>query len=124
MVALLACETENHTFILYTETMEIHDIAMAKMETTHKLTVELKERIDSLKNSATPDSLKIAQFESFIQDLELADDGMMEWMGNFEIELKDVDTDESRIYFEEEKKKVTQVNNFYDDVIMKVSAEL
>ncbi|MBT8231640.1 MAG: hypothetical protein HKO66_12455 [Saprospiraceae bacterium] len=85
---------------LYTEVIAIHDEVMPKMSTIHKL----KKKLKKIENGVVTKVL--------IDNLDKADEGMMQWMEDFAVFKKmDDKSDEEKIKFlEEEKEKITKVS--------------
>ncbi|UII21104.1 hypothetical protein [Fulvivirga ligni] len=94
---------------LYDEVMDIHDAIMPEMDNIMKLKGELQEKYDIGKdqNSLSEDELKT--YESAIQELEKADDVMMDWMHKFEPQDDNPDHDAVMDYYKNEKEKISDV---------------
>ncbi len=84
---------------LIDEVMAIHDDVMPKTATIHRLKKKLK------KNTSEKDQASIT---SVIEQLDLADEGMMQWMENWE-KPKGKTFDEAKAYLLAEKDKIVKV---------------
>ena len=95
---------------LYDEVMEIHDAIMPRMDDIMKLKGDLREQLDKLKEATDAVAAEKSQaMEEIIQQLEDADEGMMNWMRNFR-PLEDSTAYEDAInYLEEQKKGIEEV---------------
>lgn len=95
---------------LYDEVMEIHDAIMPRMDDIMQLKGDLREQLDQLKEATDAVTAeKSKAIEEIIQQLEDADEGMMNWMRNFR-PLEDSTTYEDAIqYLEEQKKGIEEV---------------
>ncbi len=108
-----SCQSDDPNHIkeeaLKDELMVIHDEVMPKMGEVNKLRNEL---VTLSEKSNTTDSLAIASIKETIQYLEQADEGMMDWMGEFKrpSKLRKSKTHEEILaYLEDEKQKVQKV---------------
>ncbi len=91
------------------EVMVIHDEVMPKMGEINRLR---KKLINLKEEGQIPDSMSIEPINEAIEYLEKADDGMMDWMGEFDSpsKLRGKKThEEIMAYLKEEKVKVEQV---------------
>ena len=95
---------------LYDEVMEIHDAIMPRMDDIMKLKGDLREQLDQLKEATDAVAAeKSKAMEEIVQQLEDADEGMMNWMRNFR-PLEDSTAYEEAIqYLEEQKKGIEEV---------------
>ena len=102
LILLSACKqnkTASPADILHDEVMVIHDKVMPEMKTIHNL----KKELEALKTPET-DSLIMAR----VSELNQSDEAMMAWMDNF----SEPDGEEAKVtYLQEEKKKITEVND-------------
>lgn len=102
LILLFACKqnkTASPADILHDEVMVIHDKVMPEMKTIHNL----KKELEALKTPET-DSLIMAR----VSELNQSDEAMMAWMDNF----SEPDGEEAKVtYLQEEKKKITEVND-------------
>ncbi|MDF1695991.1 MAG: hypothetical protein P1U56_09175 [Saprospiraceae bacterium] len=102
----LACKDTTKTANLEAEVIAIHDEVMPKMGDIHLAKKNLRKILTSTEN----DSVK-TQVLSIITDLENADEGMMEWMANWNVPE---DNNEKINYLGQEKINITKVK---DDMI-------
>jgi len=84
---------------LFDEVMVIHDDVMPKTATIHRLKKKLK------KNKGD-DNLE--SINKVIEQLDIADEGMMQWMEDFE-KPKGKPFEEAKAYYENEKIRITKV---------------
>jgi len=84
---------------LFDEVMVIHDDVMPKTATIHRLKKKLKKNQQGENTAA---------FTAVIEQLDIADDGMMQWMQDFE-KPKGQPFEEAKAYYEGEKVKITKV---------------
>jgi len=84
---------------LFDEVMVIHDDVMPKTATIHRLKKKLK------KNQQEDNQ---AAFNAVIEQLDIADEGMMQWMENWK-KPKGKAYEEAKAYYENEKVKITKV---------------
>ncbi len=102
LILLSACKqnkTASPADILHDEVMVIHDKVMPEMKTIHNL----KKELEALKTPET-DSLIMAR----VSELNQSDEAMMAWMDKF----SEPDGEEAKVtYLQEEKKKITEVND-------------
>lgn len=119
-----SCQKENKTLVTFDETMEIHDIAMAKMEDLYVLKRSLKKLKDSLVVGEVVDSARMEKISQVIIDLDASDEAMMSWMHQFETQYKDDDTEENLKYYLGQKEMVMEVNTKMDNSITNAGAIL
>lgn len=105
---------------LFGEVMAIHDEVMPQMSKLYNLKKSLAEKTETLGDSA-PDMATRTQIEAAMQLLEKADEGMMNWMRNFE-DPGDSDVEKATAYLEKEKEKVLEVQQWMNEGIQ--AAEL
>ncbi|WP_020530397.1 hypothetical protein [Flexithrix dorotheae] len=108
-------ETENPAELKEQEVMEIHDIAMAKMEIIYNYEVKLKAKLAD----QGPDSTKINQY---LEDLSIAHESMMNWMRNYKKPDGTRPQQEVITYLEKEKIKIEEVNTFTHKAIAQAEA--
>ena len=109
---LIACKknTEDKQKVMIDEVMAIHDEVMPKMDEI----MSLKSSLDSA-IKVSPDSAKAKKMYS---SLQLADDGMMDWMENYDSEsVKGKSQEEISKYFADQKTKITEVKVLTDKSI-------
>lgn len=84
---------------LFDEVMVIHDDVMPKTAVIHRLKKKLKK---------STEEENLGTVTSVIEQLDIADEGMMQWMENFK-KPKNQPFEESKAYYEGEKVKITKV---------------
>jgi len=90
---------ENKT--LESQVLAIHDEVMPEMGNIHAA----KKQLRNVMNETQNDSL-ITKILQLIDNLEKADEGMMDWMGKWDVPEKDP---EKTNYLQAEKNKITKV---------------
>lgn len=97
----------------YAEVMRIHDEAMPRMGQIHNIKRQLEQQSNGLDTtSATWDSVMY-----FVDKLEEADEGMLEWMAAFKDPRKKQEDAKAREYLDEEIERVTKVAEDIDQSI-------
>ena len=112
---LLSCTMKVTERNDYQQVMKVHDDAMARMGEIY----EVKRTIEDLSNSIE-DSIQLVEAKEIITSLEMADEGMMQWMAAFRIP-DDVSNASLESYFFEEQKKVNIVSNSINEAIDKAN---
>ncbi len=102
---IVGCRSDPHdreVKTLYDEVIRIHDEVMPEISTINKLRRKIKKQ-------ESQDSIS----QSLITRLQQADDGMMDWMSDFQVYKSYKDsTKESKLkYLESEKIKITKVSD-------------
>lgn len=100
---------------LFSEVMKIHDEAMARMGELNTLKRELQSeqmKVDS--TSRLYDSLT-----SLVLQLERADEGMFNWMGEFKDPRTSLSQENAKVYLEGQ---LNMVNKVADDIDNSISA--
>ncbi len=93
---------------LMDEVMEIHDEVMPKMSDTHRLRKGLKKE---LKKEIEEVSEVRGQILDNIKALEVADDGMMDWMKNYKKLRKLEEGVNPMDYYKQEKINIQKVSD-------------
>lgn len=96
---------------LFDKVIGIHDEVMPKMSTILFLESQISKRILELdsSNEKTPEEIKI--YKDQIARLQIADEAMMQWMRNFEINQEGWSHDSIMSYLEVEKKSISLVRD-------------
>ena len=84
------------------EVMEVHDVTMAFMDEIHNSISEL-ETLKSNNDSTNPN------VDSAIQQLEIADENMMNWMRNYREPKDTINYDMAKKYLLEQKAEIQKV---------------
>jgi len=102
---IISCELKAEEIEkLKSETIAIHDEVMPKMDNIMKLKTSLKTELDSLSNE---DSTNV---QGLIISLENADKAMMNWMRNYDPQMKDMSDDEKIEYLKNQKSSIQEVS--------------
>lgn len=96
---------------LYDEVIGIHDEVMPKMSTLLSLENQLKEKIQELDASEINNAEEIKKLHDQISELQVADEAMMHWMRNFQVDQEGWSHDSIISYMEYEKKQISQVKD-------------
>lgn len=120
VLALSACndganETQQKQETLETEVMDLHDEAMADMGKIYRLRRNLTSLRDTLQ-AQSADTATIRLLTQRIQDLEKADEAMMEWMRQYKVP----DTlahEQAMLYLNTEHRKMERVKSLMDSTI-------
>ncbi|WP_253403317.1 hypothetical protein [Pontibacter sp. HSC-36F09] len=116
---LIACQggasEEDRQQTLETEVMDLHDEAMADMSRIYRMRRNLTSLRDTLQAQSS-DTATISLLTRRIQELEQADEAMMEWMRQY----KSPDTlahQQAMLYLQQEHEKMTRVKTLMDSTI-------
>ena len=96
---------------VWSEMMEIHDAVMPKMADMNRISRELKPYMEE---GALEDKTLLEEVNLALKQLETADEGMMDWMGELQqLKVLRADKDHEAImaYLEAEKEKITKVQD-------------
>lgn len=96
---------------LYDDVIGIHDEVMPKMSTLLSLEKQLKEKIQKVDTSETNSAEEIKKLNDQILELQVADEAMMQWMRNFQVDQEGWSHDSVMSYMEQEKKNISLVRN-------------
>lgn len=100
---------------LFEEVMLVHDEVMPKMGSLRALSSELSQKADSLAlDSLVGNSSKINEMRNLSKRLKEANEGMMEWMRQFEQVEEGTPHGEVMQYLKEQRKQIQKVR---DDMI-------
>lgn len=102
-----SCKQENKVEKMKAEVMAVHDDVMPEMGNLMNLKSQLKEKISSL------DSLEglanLEELNLLIQNLEEADEAMMDWMRNYKDPSGEMTEDQALEYLKEKIKSIKEV---------------
>ena len=108
---------------LYQEVIEVHDIAMLKMQTIMNLKSNAIKEADSLRDLGDQSKTsRIALLEEMQVTLEDANNSMMTWMREFKPLPDTVAYDQAMEYLRSEQDKITEVNDRMGEVIEEAEA--
>lgn len=107
---LFACSNENRIETLQDEVMAIHDEVMPKMGEIMNLKDELANNLKALDStSANYSSIKLKS-DSLSYLLTEADNGMMDWMDEYNADtLKAISAEDGEKYLIEQKSKINSI---------------
>ncbi len=124
-ILVFSCQQkENVTKLAFEETMEMHDVAMAKLDEMFLLKKSLTKLKDSIASHETVDSTQVDLLLGKITALETSDEAMMSWMGQFEVSFQDEDSQTNLQYYKDQLDMITEVNTQIDDAIAAAKASL
>lgn len=112
LLAVWACsdKEKEEKDSLMKQVMEAHDEVMPKMGDLRRLGKDLRDKADSL--SALNDTSyteQIQQLRAASEQIEDANESMMEWMRQFEVPDNEAPVKEVLVYLREQKQKIDQV---------------
>lgn len=102
-LTVISCQETDKNKALENEVMEVHDEVMPEMDNVMKLKKELKEKLDEA------DSSRAKRIKEAINELEKADEGMMNWMREYDSPAGSLSEEEAKQYLQQEKEKITKV---------------
>ena len=118
-LALSACQgsasEEDPQQALETEVMALHDEAMADMGKIYRLRRNLTSLRDSLQTQPS-DTATISLLTRRIQELEQADEAMMEWMRQYKAP-DSLAQQQAMLYLNQEHQKMARVKSLMDSTI-------
>lgn len=94
------------------EVMEVHDRSMPE----HGKLYGYKKKLLAI-NETLEDSAEKIQLLKCLEDLEKADEGMMDWMHNYKAPEDFMPFDEKKAYYIEQKKIIEEVEKLTQQVI-------
>ncbi|WP_375580897.1 hypothetical protein ABWH96_07740 [Marivirga tractuosa] len=104
-VLVISCESkEKEVEKLKSETIEVHDEVMPKMDTIMKLKKSLKANQDSTED------VKNEEIQELINALEESDKAMMNWMRNYDPRMEGMSDDEKIVYLKDQKSSIEKVS--------------
>lgn len=114
---------------LFAEVMAVHDEMMPKLDDVMALKSQAKRKIDQLdslaKTGGKPETTEKKQkLDSLVAELDRADNAMMDWMHNFDSDMKGMTEARKSEYLESEKVRITAVKEKMLGGIAKATAQL
>jgi len=113
LLALAACKTEPDANAVKKEVLNIHDKLMMDGEKVVKNRIKLDSILKSGKIKFAEDSLKIS---NLINQLNKADERMMDWMHFFKDDFKGKNEQENMAYYKSQMIKVRAIEDQYIQV--------
>jgi len=102
---IISCESKDKEIEkLKSETIAIHDEVMPKMDNIMKLKKSLRSMTDSVSTE------KNQTIQELIISLEESDKAMMNWMRNYDPQMKDMSDDEKIEYLKNQKSSIQEVS--------------
>lgn len=97
---------------LFEEVMLVHDEVMPKMGNLRALSTELSQKADSLAlDSLVDNSAMVSEMRALSNNLKDANEGMMEWMRQFEQVEEGTPHGEVIQYLSEQRKQIQKVRD-------------
>jgi hypothetical protein len=110
---MVACGSSDNSAQLEAQVMSIHDEVMPKTAQINQLSQQIRKEVERMQSDPEADDVRLATFQATLQDLEVAEQSMMNWMRNYSkqyLKEKEHMTDEERtIYLEDELSRVKEV---------------
>lgn len=97
---------------LYQKVMLIHDNAMMLMSDVSSLNRKIKKMSGLREDLETKEEIQQAS-----QELEAANESMMDWMRNFDPDLETLSHEETMKYLEREKEKIEEIKKKMESAI-------
>jgi hypothetical protein len=91
------------------EVMLVHDKIMPKIDTLMKLKRQLKERVSQIDTMNSVNKKKVDAILSSVEQLEEADEAMMQWMRTYQDPDQKMGKAEALQYLERKKKEILEV---------------
>ncbi len=113
---LVACTKHNEKVeALHKEVMEGHDVAMEKMGDIYDQVSKLRDLEEKVTEGGGDEAGEwLPRITIAINQLQVADDAMMDWMAEYKKPDADKPLEESLSYLESEKKKIADVDLIMD----------
>lgn len=101
------------------EAIKIHDQVMPRMGEIHEVSVEIKTLRNAIKEDTSLASLQATeQLSHYILGLEQADEAMMSWMHEYQIDYeKNNEADSAITYYSDQVARIKQVKLLMDESI-------
>ncbi len=116
---MISCESKDKEIEkLKSETIAIHDEVMPKMDKIMNLKKSLRMELDSVSNDES------TNIRGLIISLENADKAMMNWMRNYDPQMKDMSEDEKIEYLKNQKASIQEVSEQMKSSISEVDSYL
>ncbi|MBI0398043.1 hypothetical protein [Cyclobacterium marinum] len=102
-----SCKQENKVEKMKAEVMAVHDEVMPEMGNLMNLKSQLKEKSSNL--DSLDDSGNLEELNLLIQNLEEADEAMMDWMRNYKDPSGEMNEEQAMEYLKEKMKSIKEV---------------
>ena len=132
MIFILACgpqkqqegESQSTTDRLDSEVMAVHDEVMPHMQDIHRYKDQIRIKIDSLSKVGVNEGDEVTTLNNLRQQLESADEAMMNWMRSFDRNYNNKTEEEAVTYLEDQKEKVIQVKEEMETALREAEERL
>lgn len=101
------------------EVISIHDEVMPLMGKLKSLEKKANQEIETLQEQESPDAERITELKALVIDLDMAYEGMFDWMHQYEISDGDKSPEEIKVYLDDQLIKVIEVNDKFKEVLAK-----
>lgn len=105
----MACGEDATVKKMEAEVMAMHDEVMPRMMDSGKLRKSLKLMADSLESLPAPDSARVIELTAIAADMKTAEQGMMDWMRDYDPQKATGDKKEAIEYLDQQMKQIRQV---------------
>ena len=104
---------------LRSDVIAVHDEVMPKMGQLKSLQRKALEKVEELENQDPVDSASIEEHKALAYDLNLAYEGMFDWMHQYETEDGELSDEELETYLDGQMDMITKVNKDVKEAIAK-----
>lgn len=123
LFAVSSCK--NETEIKWEKTLKVHDVVMLKMQETGEMESKLNQLITRAKSdSSTVLFTKLDTLQKAYNQLEVADEEMMDWMASIQKPRTGDDQDSIINYLNSEQKAIIEVGVNMDNAVIQAQEVL
>ena len=97
------------------EVMAIHDEIMPRMGTLMNLKKQLKEKAAAMDSTQSVDKEQLVSIQASIEQLEVADEAMMQWMRTYKDPADSVSQQKAMEYLELKEKEIIEVKEIMQE---------
>lgn len=125
LVALLGCQDAHKKVAdLNNEVLEAHDSSMVKMDAVYLQVSQLRKVEQALAADSLSDPAARHEVLEAITDLNRADEGMMDWMRNYQVPDKEADPQSTLQYLNGQMEAIVKVDQDLDASLARGQAVL
>lgn len=121
VLSVVSCSNPQQEEIkkLKSKTIELHDVVMPRMGEVAELSAQLKSMREELMNDTTDSASSVrTSISKQIEELDMAYEGMMDWMADYEPGYENENPADSAIaYFSGQEKEITEVKTNIEESI-------
>ncbi len=123
ILLLFVSSCRNETEIKWEKTLKVHDVVMLKMQETGEIEAKLDQLITrAKKDSSTILFAKLDTLQGVYNQLEIADEEMMDWMANIQSPKSGDNKDSILLYLDQEEKAIIEVGIHMDNAVTNAQA--